>query len=133
MELIDNSPMNKSCIGQIIEEKCSVGQFFDNCIYLIADEESPLAKEAVSLMEGFHSQKEMYFNNYELEVIQKIELKNHPKIKERIERHGDNFLIQLSTPIDIGKNSLWPKLMRFIYLMIFSLCCMQRNGLRSII
>lgn len=109
MELIDNSPMNKSCIGQIIEEKCSVGQFFDNCIYLIADEESPLAKEAVSLMEGFHSQKEMYFNNYELEVIQKIELKNHPKIKERIERHGDNFLIQLSTPIDIGKKFIVAK------------------------
>lgn len=109
MCIIDNSPMNQPCIGRFIEEKCSVGQFFDNCIYLIADEDSSFAKEAVLLMEQYHIRKEIHFNDYELEVIQHIELKNHPQIKERIEQHGDNLLMQLSTPSDVGKKFIIAK------------------------
>lgn len=109
MRIIDNSPIDEPCFGKLIEEKCSVGQFSDNCIYLIADEESSLAKGAMSLMEQFNTQKEAYFNTYELEVIQNVELKNHPKIKERMEQYSDNLLIQLSTPMDIGKKFIVAK------------------------
>lgn len=35
MKLIDKAPIDKPCIGELIEEKCAVGQFADNCIYLI--------------------------------------------------------------------------------------------------
>ena len=85
MRIIDKSPIDEPCIGKLIEEQCSVGQFFDNCIYLIADEESSFAKKAMSQMEQLLARKEMYYNAYELEVVQHIELRNHPKIKERIE------------------------------------------------
>ena len=47
--------MDEPCIGKLIKENCSVGQFLDNCIYLIADEESSFAKKAVSLMEEYNA------------------------------------------------------------------------------
>mgnify|MGYP007126584263 FL=1 len=99
MKIIDNAPMNKPCIGELIEERCAVGQFADNCIYLIADPESDIAKQAVDIMEQFKQMADGddYYNTYELEVVQNVELKNHPKIEERIEQHGDNFLIQLAS------------------------------------
>lgn len=110
---MDNFPIDEPCIGTLIEEKCSVGQFLDNCIYLIADEESSFAKEAVSLMEQFNTRKnvrnEAYFNEYTLEVVHDVELKNHPKIKECIEQNGGNFLIQLGTPAGIGKKFIVAK------------------------
>lgn len=109
MRIIDKSPIDEPCIGKLIEEQCSVGQFFDNCIYLIADEESSFAKKAMSQMEQLLARKEMYYNAYELEVVQHIELRNHPKIKERIEQHGDNLLIQLGTHADGGKKFIVAK------------------------
>lgn len=109
MRIIDKSPIDEPCIGKLIEEQCSVGQFFDNCIYLIADEESSFAKKAMSQMEQLLARKEMYYNTYELEVVQHIELRNHPKIKERIEQHGDNLLIQLGTHADGGKKFIVAK------------------------
>ena len=109
MRIIDKSPIDEPCIGELIEEQCSVGQFFDNCIYLIADEESSFAKKAMSQMEQLLARKEMYYNTYELEVVQHIELRNHPKIKERIEQHGDNLLIQLGTHADGGKKFIVAK------------------------
>lgn len=128
MRIIDNSPMDKPCIGELVEEECSVGQFLDNCIYLIADEDSPSAKEAVSVMEHLNTQKAarniVYFNEYTLKVVQNIELRNHPKIKERIER-GDNLLIQLNTPNDTKKKFIVVKtdedrLFNDICMMIYS-------------
>ena len=98
MKIIDNSPIDKPCIGQIIEEKCSVGQFYDNCIYLFAEKDSAIAKKASELMKQFKAQGEAYINTYELEVVMDVELEGHPKIKERVEKHGDNLLLQISTP-----------------------------------
>lgn len=109
MRIIDKSPIDEPCIGKLIEEQCSVGQFFDNCIYLIADEESSFAKKAMSQMEQLLARKEMHYNTYELEVVQHIELRNHPKIKERIEQHCDNLLIQLGTHADGGKKFIVAK------------------------
>lgn len=111
MRIIDNSPIDQPCIGVLIEEKCAVGQFADNCIYLIAEPESSLALAAMKVMEGFKQSmnKDDYFNEYELEVIPKVELNNHPKIKERIEGHGDNLLIQLFTPAMDGKRFIVAK------------------------
>lgn len=99
MEIIDNNPIDMPCIGELIEEKCAVGQFADNCLYLIADPEAEIAKRAVDIMEQFKhiADSDDYYNTYELEVVQNVELKNHPKIKEHIEQHGDNFLIQLAS------------------------------------
>lgn len=99
MKIIDNDPIDKPCIGELIEEQCAVGQFADNCLYLIADPEADIAKRAVNIMEQFKQIADCddYYNTYELEVVQNVELKNHPKIKERIEQHGDNFLIQLAS------------------------------------
>ena len=102
MQIINNTTIeDEPCIGKLIKESCSVGQFFDNCIYLIADEESSFAKKAMSLMEEYNARikkrNEAYFNEYDLEVIQHVELKNHPKIKERIEQYGDNLVIQLKS------------------------------------
>lgn len=109
MRIIDKSPIDQPCIGKLIEEQCSVGQFFDNCIYLIAGEESSFAQKAMSQMEQLLAQKEMYYNTYGLEVVQHVELKNHPKIKERIEQHGDNLLIQLGTHTNGGKKFIVAK------------------------
>lgn len=99
MKIIDNDPIDKPCIGELIEEQCAVGQFADNCLYLIADPEADIAKRAVDIMEQFKQIADCddYYNTYELEVVQNVELKNHPKIKEYIEQHGDNFLIQLAS------------------------------------
>lgn len=105
----DDFLIEEHSIGQLIEEKCSVGQLSDNCICLIADEKSALAQAAVSLMKPFKTWQGALFNAYELEVVQKVELKNHPKIRERIEQHGDNFLLQLSTPADAGKQFIVAK------------------------
>lgn len=105
MKLIDKSPIDKPCIGELIEESCAVGQFADNCIYLIADPEADIGKHAVNIMEQYKQRMddEDYYNSYELEVIQNVELKNHSKIKERVELYGDNFLIQLSPYKGDGK------------------------------
>lgn len=103
MRIIDNPPMmDAPCIGRLIEGSCAVGQFSDNCIYLIADENSLFAKEALSLINMFNDQ-ETFFNSYKLEVVQDVELRNHPEIKERIELHGDNFMMQMNKPSDDGK------------------------------
>lgn len=109
MRIIDKSPIDEPCIGKLIEEQCSVGQCFDNCIYLIADKESSFAQKAMSLMEQLIARKETYYNTYEIEVVQHIELKNHPKIKECIEEHGDNLLIQLVTHAGDGKKFIVAK------------------------
>lgn len=112
MRIIDNSPIDEPCIGKLIREKCSVGQFFDNCIYLIADKESSFAKKAVRIMEEFNAgvkKRNEHFNDYNLEVIQHIELKNHSRIKERIELYGDNLLIQLKNFADGEKKFIVAK------------------------
>ena len=77
MRIIDNSPIDKPCIGELIEERCSVGQFADNCIYLIADSETDIAKRAVDIMELFkqNADSDDYYNTYELEVVQNVELR----------------------------------------------------------
>ena len=105
MKLIDKAPIDKLCIGELIEEKCAVGQFADNCIYLIADSHTDMGKNAVDIMEQYKQRmaNDDYYNTYELEVIQNVELKNHPKIKERVEQYGDNLLIQLSSCNEEGK------------------------------
>ena len=46
MKIIDNDPIDKPCIGELIEEQCAVGQFADNCLYLIADPEADIAKHS---------------------------------------------------------------------------------------
>ncbi len=105
MKLIDNAPIDKPCIGELIEEKCAVGQFADNCIYLIADSQTDMGKNAVDIMEQYKQRMDNddYYNTYELEVVQNVELKNHLKIKERVEQYGDNLLIQLSSRNKEGK------------------------------
>ena len=105
MKLIDKAPIDKPCIGELIEENCAVGQFADNCIYLIEDVQTDMGKNAVDNMEQYKQRMDHddYYNTYELEVIQNVELKNHPKIKERVEQYGDNLLIQLSSCNEEGK------------------------------
>lgn len=104
MKIIDNAPIDKPCIGKLIEESCAVGQLVDNCIYLIADPETDMAKCAVDIMEQYKLRMDSddYYNAYELEVVHHVELKNHPKIKERIEQQGDNFLLQLPSYAELG-------------------------------
>lgn len=104
MKIIDNAPIDKPCIGKLIEESCAVGQLVDNCIYLIADPETDMAKCAVDIMEQYKLRMDSddYYNAYELEVVHHVELKNHPKIKERIEQQGDNFLLQLPSYAEHG-------------------------------
>lgn len=111
MKAIDNFPVDKPSAGVFIEENYSVGQFIDNCLYLIADEESSLARKAVTLMEelNLRMQDEDLFNTYTLEVISDVELDFHPKIKERIEQYGDNLLIQLYTPTDSSRKFIVAK------------------------
>lgn len=110
---INKVHINKHCIGELIEEQCAVGQFADNCLYLIADPEADIAKRAVDIMEQFKqiADWDEYYNTYELEVVQNVELKNHPKIRERIKQHGDNLLIQLPA-FSIENNAQYKK--RFI-------------------
>lgn len=109
MKIVDTNPINEPSIGRIIEEKCSVGRFVDNCIYLIAEKDSTIAKEAVRLMEAFKAKEEAYINTYELEVVKRVELRNHPKIKQRVEKYGDNLLLQLSTPSEPTKKFIVAK------------------------
>lgn len=105
MRVIDNDPLDRPIIGKMIEEGCGVGQLVDNCIYLIADPKSEMAKKAVEYMEEFkrRSPEGTYYNHYELEVVQEVELENHPLLKERVEQHGDNFLMQLASYNSEGK------------------------------
>ena len=125
MKIVDNSPIDEPCIGRLIKEDCSVGQFLDNCFYLIADEESSFAQKAVSLMKQYQARNEMLFNNYELEVVRSVELMNHPKLKRCIEQDGDNLLIQLGTPAYKGKKFVVAKtdegkFMKDLCLMIYA-------------
>lgn len=105
MKISEIASIEKPCIGVLIEEDCAVGQFADNCIYLIADAETDIAKRAVGAMNQYKQRMDSddCYNKYELEVVQNVELKNHPKIKERIGQYGDNFLIQLSSYSTDGK------------------------------
>lgn len=105
MKVIDNALIDKPCIGELIEEDSAVGQFADNCIYLIANPKADIAKHAVDIMEQYKQRMDSddYYNAYELEVVHHVELKNHPKIKERVEQQGDNFLIQLPSYAEHGK------------------------------
>lgn len=105
MRVIDNDPLDRPIIGKMIEEGCGVGQLVDNCIYLIADPKSEMAKKALEYMEEFkrRSPEGTYYNHYELEVVQEVELKNHPLLRERVEQHGDNFLMQLASYNSEGK------------------------------
>lgn len=104
----DNTPADIPCIGMLIEENYSVGQFGDNHLYLIADEDSSLAQKAVEVFNEYKlgMQKEDYYNEYELEIIPSVELKNHPKIQERIEQYNDNIVLQFSSPTVVGKKFL---------------------------
>ena len=105
MKIIDNAPIDKPCIGKLIEESCTVGQFADNSIYLIADPETDMAKHVMDYMNQYKQQMDCddYYYAYELEVVQHVELKNHAKIKECVEQGGDNFLIQLPMLSNDGK------------------------------
>lgn len=100
MKVIDNSPIDSPCIGMVIEEKYSVGQFEDNHLYLIAEEDSLLAQKAAETIEDFNARmlKEEHYYEYVLEVIPSVELRNHPKIQERVDQYGDNMIIQFSVP-----------------------------------
>ncbi len=98
MNITDNSSsMEKLYIGMLIEDKCAIGQLTDSCIYLIANEKSEIAQHAMNLMNQFNEMCEVneYYNTYNLEIIPDIELNNHPKIRERIDKYGENLIIQL--------------------------------------
>lgn len=126
MKVNDNSPMDIPSIGMLLEEKYSIGQFEDNHLYLITDEDSPLAQSAVKVFEEYkvRMQKEVLYNEYELEVIPSVELRNHPKIQERVEQYGDNIILQLSASMSDEKMFLVAKtdensLLQTIMLMIY--------------
>lgn len=78
----------------LIEDTCAVGQFEDDCIYLIAESDSEIARRAKDISLLYQS-GEKIFDKYRLEVVQHVELKNHPKIREAIELHGVNLIMQL--------------------------------------
>lgn len=105
MNIIDKSPIDNPCIGTFVEENCAVGQLADNCIYLITAPESDFAKEALDIMGRYKQYMDSndYYYAYDLCVVPHIELRNHPKIKERVEQYGDNFLIQLPSYNKDGK------------------------------
>ena len=97
MRVFDISTIDKLSIGDLIEEDCPVEQLTDNCICLIAPTSSAIAMSAFEEKERFNSSSEDYVNTYELEVKESIDLENHPKLKERIKKYGDNLIIQLKT------------------------------------
>ncbi len=93
----DNNTTYKPSVGELIEENCAVGAFSDNFLYLITSSETDFAKQAVDIMEQYKllMNCDDYYHTYELEVVPSVELNNHPKLRERIELHGDNLLLQL--------------------------------------
>lgn len=101
----DNTLVDKPFIGTLIEDIYSVGQFEDNHLYLIADENSSLAQKAIEVFNEYNAgmQEEDYYNEYEMEIIPTVELSNHPKIKECIEQYNDNMILQLSSSTGKGK------------------------------
>ena len=42
-------PVDEPYIGTFTEERCSVGQLSDNCLYIIAPSEASLTQEALRL------------------------------------------------------------------------------------
>lgn len=140
MKVNDNTPINKPCIGMLIEEKYSVGQFEDNHLYLIADEDSQIAHKATEVFKEYkvRMQKEDYYNEYELEIIPSAELKSHPKIQERLEQYNDNIVLQLSSPTVDGKRFLVAKadensLIQTITLMIYEGECNARYYIKEVL
>lgn len=106
MKTTDNNEYKIPEKLRIIEENRPVGQLIDNCIYILAENNSRLAETADSFIDKYkladNCEKD-FINNYEVEIIDYIELKNHAFIKERIDRHGDNLVIQLFTPSEKNK------------------------------
>lgn len=100
MKIIDNLPINVSCIGTLIEEECAIGRFYDNRLYLLSQKNSELAESAMKAMTDFNEKmsEEDYFNHYDLEVIDIPNLKNHSKINQLLNESGSNVLMQLNTP-----------------------------------
>ena len=109
MKIIDNSPVYEPNVGVIVEEACSVGQFLDSCIYIIAAEGSPLAQKALEVGEGMRNWHGDYFNTYSIEVVPWVELANHPKIQGLVEERGCNLIMQLDTPGEIVKRFIAAK------------------------
>lgn len=108
MKIIDNSPINNPCIGKLIEEKCAIGQLEDNCIYLLANPKSSIASKFMEADNWFQNmlEKDKYFNEYRLEVLESIELKNHPLVANEIEENNSNLILPLCVPECKGKKFL---------------------------
>ena len=109
MKIIDNSPVYEPNVGVIVEEACSVGQFLDSCIYIIAAEGSPLAQKSLEVGEGMRNWHGDYFNTYSIEAVPCVELANHPKIQGLVEERGCNLIMQLDTPGEIVKRFIAAK------------------------
>ncbi|MEY8486104.1 hypothetical protein [uncultured Parabacteroides sp.] len=108
MKTIDNSLINEPCIGKLIEEKCAIGQLEDNCIYLLADPKSTIAARFMEAGSWIQNKlaKEEYFNEYRLDVLESIELKNHPLVAKEIYDNKRNLLLSLYLPEYEGKKFL---------------------------
>lgn len=108
MKIIDNSPIYEPCVGKLIHENCAIGQLYDNRLYLLTAEDSPLAEKAKEIMTQFHKQMEdddMYYH-YDMETINNLHLENHKKVEEQVEKFDANLLMQISTPCAEGKTFL---------------------------
>ncbi len=99
----DGEILPRPLIGQLIEEDCSVGQFEDDCIYILAGADSPLARQAARQTVVPETPDERFFGHYSLEVVQLLELGNHPGLQERVQGHQDNLLLQIGCPSGSGR------------------------------
>lgn len=105
-------PVDEPYIGTFTEERCSVGQLSDNCLYIIAPSETSLAQEALRLQSDsrrWMTPMRYRFNDYTIETTPSIALDSHPALRRRIEQYGDNLLLQLHTPASSRKLFLTAK------------------------
>ena len=94
-------PVDEPYIGTFTEERCSVGQLSDNCLYIIAPSEASLTQEALRLQSDsrrWMTPMRYRFYDYTIETTPSIALDSHPLLRRRVELHGDNLILQMHTP-----------------------------------
>ena len=126
MNILDNSPITKPAIGLLVTLDAEMGQFADNCLYVLPYEKQIDEQKIEEFFENaFNGYNGKYLNSYDYEMLDKMpRLGSHQEIKRAVEEEKANFLLPLYTPDASNKqylvlysdeDSLWTNLGLALY------------------
>ena len=108
MNILDNSPISKPAFGRFVTLDAEMGQFADNCLYVLPYEEQIDEQKIVEFFDNaFNGYNGNYLNSYDYEMLDKMpDFGNCLVMKKAIEDEKANFLLPLYTPDASNKQYL---------------------------